>query len=81
MSITSQILDQFPLSTTVTYPVLRQLKDSYGDQGPLVVLFTDEERGVALSGTHPNRLGKPETWLPHWDGRWTRASISLTSKD
>ena len=58
------------------YPILR----SYGlhrdnPYGLLVVVFTSEEEGFAISGVPPERIGKTEKWAGHTGPCWNPAYI------
>lgn len=66
------------------FPALRQLvqPSKYDDEvGPLVVLFTDERQGIALSGVSAGRIGKVEQWKHLDDDCWAPCSITLNNKD
>lgn len=63
------------------FPALRQHQDQTdcGD-GPLVVLFTKKDRGIALSGVGPERIGREESWSDYDSTWWLKCSITLTSE-
>lgn len=65
------------------FPVLREYKDpaSITKYGPLIVLFTNYEEGVALSGVGPERIGKPESWVVYDDTKWQSCIITLTTEN
>lgn len=57
------------------YPILMMHVEDHGNNNafaaPLVVLFTSETTGVALSGVMQERIGIPETWKSVNDtGTW-----------
>lgn len=74
---------KFPNEPVVgLFPLLRILKTDMGlsgTYGPLVVLFTSENRGIPLSGVDPDRIGKEESWIPCMtDGVWLPTTITLS---
>jgi hypothetical protein len=62
---------------TPKFPLLRR----YNDNAELVVLFTEEEFGVALSGVGHDRIGKREKWIACSNPIWIPTSINLYSDD
>ena len=65
------------------YPLLRQLSEAVRSPplAPLVVLFTSEGRGIALSGVPDDRIGVEEDWAYPANPNWIPTKIVLTSKE
>lgn len=82
MSITISIVPD-KKEAPMVFPCLRQLINSrtYTKEklGPLVVLFTSKETGVALSGVAASRIGKEEVWPAYNNPIWVPTGISINN--
>lgn len=68
----------------ITYPVVMQhrLTRCDAEYGELVVLFSSNTRGVALTGVESIRIGREECWHACDDpNSWEPCAITLSSKD
>lgn len=64
------------------FPVLRfHSGEAHKDHGSLVVLFTDEVHGIALSGVGPQRIGVREVWTAVTNRCWLPGVLLLKSED
>lgn len=61
-----------------SYPRLLQWTPS--PRQSLIVLFTSERTGVALSGADEGSIGRESSWVAATDKRWAPCSIVLTDE-
>ena len=90
MSIRTAFTKEKILPLRNSYPMLREWAPSHSDSnpqnsghGPLVVLFTSEREGVALSGVFADRIGIPDKHWTHCNDSayWKPATLLLESHD